>query len=40
MNLGVAVLGTGRLGGRYIDIVKETDGTDMKAVAVDSHESG
>ena len=33
MNLGVAVLGTGRLGGRYIDIVKETDGTDMKAVA-------
>ena len=33
MNLGVAILGTGRLGGRYIDIVKETDGTDMKAVA-------
>ena len=33
MNLGVAVLGTGRLGGRYIDIVKEADGVDMKAVA-------
>ena len=26
-------LGTGRLGGRYIDIVKEADGVDMKAVA-------
>ena len=33
MTLGVAVLGTGRLGGRYVEIVKETPGTTMKVVA-------
>ncbi len=33
MTLGVAVLGTGRIGGHYIDIVKNTDGAEMKVVA-------
>ena len=33
MTFGVAVLGVGRLGGRYIDIVKETPGASMKVVA-------
>lgn len=33
MTLGVAVLGTGRLGGRYIDVVKSTPGVQMVVVA-------
>ena len=33
MAFGVAVLGTGRIGGRYIDVVKQTDGAELKVVA-------
>ena len=33
MAFGVAVLGTGRIGGRYIDVVKKTPGADIKVVA-------
>ena len=33
MNYGVAVLGTGRIGGRYIDVVKQTPGATIKVVA-------
>ena len=28
MSFGVAVLGTGRIGGRYINVVKKTPGAD------------
>lgn len=33
MAFGVAVLGTGRIGGSYIDVVKKTPGADIKVVA-------
>ena len=33
MSFGVAVLGTGRIGGNYIDVVKNTPGADVKVVA-------
>ncbi|MFW6195145.1 MAG: Gfo/Idh/MocA family protein [Chloroflexota bacterium] len=33
MTFGVAVLGTGRIGGRYIDVVKDTPGAEVRAVA-------
>jgi predicted dehydrogenase len=33
MPFGVAVLGTGRLGGRYIEVVKKTPGAKIKVVA-------
>lgn len=33
MSYGVAVLGTGRIGGSYIDVVKKTPGADIKLVA-------
>ena len=33
MSFGVAVLGTGRIGGNYIDVVKKTPGADIKVVA-------
>ena len=33
MALGVAVLGTGRIGGLYIDVVKATAGVEMLVVA-------
>ncbi len=33
MAYGVAVLGTGRIGGRYIDVVKATPGAEIKIVA-------
>ena len=33
MAFGVAVLGTGRIGGRYIDVVKRTEGAEPKVVA-------
>jgi len=33
MMLGVAILGTGRLGGRYIEKVRNTDGADIRVVA-------
>lgn len=33
MDYGVAVLGTGRIGGRYIDVAKETPGAAIKVVA-------
>ena len=33
MGYGVAVLGTGRIGGRYIDVVKQTPGASVKVVA-------
>ena len=33
MSFGVAVLGTGRIGGRYIDVVKQTPGAEVKVVA-------
>lgn len=33
MTLGVAVLGAGRFGGRYLDVVKATRGAEMKVLA-------
>ena len=33
MSFGVAVLGTGRIGGNYINVVKNTPGADIKVVA-------
>ena len=33
MSYGVAVLGTGRIGGSYIDVVKQTPGAEIKVVA-------
>ena len=33
MTLGVAILGTGRLGGRYIEKVRNTDGAEIRVVA-------
>ena len=33
MTLGVAILGTGRLGGRYIDSVNASDGAETRMVA-------
>ena len=33
MSFGVAVLGTGRIGGNYIDVVKNTPGAEVKVVA-------
>lgn len=33
MTLGIAVLGTGRIGGNYINVVKATDGCELRAVA-------
>ncbi|MEX0762816.1 MAG: Gfo/Idh/MocA family oxidoreductase [Dehalococcoidia bacterium] len=33
MALGVAVFGTGRIGGRYIDVVKQAPGAELKVVA-------
>ncbi len=33
MAYGVAVLGTGRIGGRYIDVVKKTPGAEIRVVA-------
>ena len=31
--VGVAVLGTGRIGGSYIDVVNQTPGAELKLVA-------
>lgn len=33
MSLGVAVLGTGRIGGNYVNVVKNTPGAEIKVVA-------
>ena len=39
MPYGVAVLGTGRIGGSYIDVVKKTPGAEIKVVAEPNEEA-